>query len=94
MIVYENKSLQFDKAKLSVVMSTNDSGFDIKFSRQGFTEDECERKRQRARMKRQRSSEEYCKNTGRGLERGYKTEQNNAVKQSERRREIRSWSGR
>ena len=43
MIVYENKSLHFEKAKLSVVMRTNDSGVDVTLSRQVLTEEECER---------------------------------------------------
>jgi hypothetical protein len=48
--VSENRSLNFEETKLSVVMSTNDSGVDITFSRQGLAEAERERERQRARI--------------------------------------------
>jgi len=45
-IVMENRSFPFKKRKLtSIVMSTNDSGVDITFSRQGLTEAEHERER-------------------------------------------------
>ena len=37
---------------ISIVVSTNESGVDIMFSRQGLTEAERERERQRARINR------------------------------------------
>ena len=57
-IACEKRNLNFEETKLSTVMSTNDSGVDITFSRQGFMEAIRERERQRARMNRQRSSQE------------------------------------
>jgi len=41
---------------ISIVISVNDSGVDITFSRQGLTEVECETERQRTRINRQRST--------------------------------------
>ena len=49
------------KKLLSIVMSTNNNGVEILFSRQGLTEAESEREQQRAGMNEQSSSQEGCK---------------------------------
>ena len=46
------------KTHCYIVMSTNDSGVDIMFSREGLTKAERKREESRARINRQRSSQE------------------------------------